>query len=209
MTTQKSLACARLIDAAWKVRSADYIGLKGRDEFNAAALHVRDLITSASLLLESEHHAPATFLAIAAFEETAKIKAGHSRSWSDSVSDVKRSKDPLFKHADKHKIALDPILLIGNRLAKTIGKSRVDEIFAGYADGSFSGLRERSLYFSRDSTGLKLPATQISPKEAMEHVLIAIEIFADYFYFMTAEVSIACDQLDILFASIAERYAAS
>lgn len=206
MVTQDSLNCARLIEAAWNVRSSDYVGLKSLDEFNSAAAHTRDLILSASQLLYFGQHAPATFLAITAFEEIAKIKAGHARSWGHTVSDVKRSKDPLFRHADKHKIAVDPVLLIGNRLANTIGNSRVEEIFAGYADGSLSGLRERSLYFSRDSTGLKVPATEISQQEAMEHILIAIEMFDDYFDFMTAEVSVACEQLNALFDAIAGRY---
>jgi len=206
MTTPDSLKCAQLIDTAWNVRSTDYVGLKNRDEFNAAAGHARDLIVSASQLLGFGQHAPAMFLAITAFEEIAKIKAGHARSYGHPVSDVKRNKDPLFKHSDKHKIAVDPILLIGTRLANTIGKSRVEEIFARYADGSLSRLRERSLYFSRDSSGLKLPAAEISPREAMEHILIAIEIFDDYFDFMTAEVSVACEQLNAVFDSVAERY---
>ena len=206
MTTPESLDCARLIDAACSVRSGDYIGLNGRDEFNAAAYHARDLIVSASHLLSIGQHAPATFLAITAFEEIAKIKAGHTRSWGHSVSDVKRSKDPLFNHTNKHKLAVDPILLIGSRLANAIGQTRVEEIFAGYADGSLSGLRERSLYFSRDSTGLKLPNAEVSTQEAMEHILISIEMFDDYFCFLTAEVSIACEELNALFDSIAQQY---
>lgn len=209
MATSDSLKCAQLVDAAWNVRSADYIGLQSREEFNAAVHHVRDLIRSASELLGSDHHAPAMFLAITAFEEIAKIKAGHARSWGHSVSDVKRSKDPLFRHTDKHKIAFDPVLLIGSRLARTIGKSRVEEIFARYADGTLSELRERSLYFSRDSSGLKVPATEIAARDAMEHVLIAIEMFDDYFDFMTKEVTIACEELNALFGSIADRYNAS
>ena len=119
---------------------------------------------------------------------------------------MKRGKDPLFRHSDKHKIAVDPILLIGNRLANTIGKSRVDSIFDGYADGSLSSLREQSLYFSRDSVKLKLPAMEISRRDTMEHILIAIEMFDDYFDFMTAELSVSCDQLNEVFDKIAAMY---
>ena len=191
---------------ASKVRSAGFVGLKSAEEYNAAANHARDLIISAYHLLNHGYHAQAFFLAITSFEEIAKIFAGHSRSWGDSIPDVKRGKDPLFCHSDKHKIAVNPVLLIGTRLADTIGKSRVDEIFEGYADGSLSGLRERSLYFSRDGSGLKLPANEISPRDAMEHILIAIEMFDDYFDFMTAEVSVSCDQLNILFDAVASKY---
>jgi len=206
MPTENGMKSARLANAAWSVRSADYIGLQSRDEYNAAANHARDLILSSWHLLKEGYHAPSFFLAITAFEEIAKVRVGHARSWSNEVSDVKRGKDPLFRHSDKHKIAVDPILLIGTRLADTIGKSRVDSIFDGYADGSLSSLREQSLYFSRDSAKLKLPAIEISPRDTMEHILIAIEMFDDYFDFMTAELSVSCDRLNKVFDKIAAMY---
>jgi len=57
-----------------------------------------------------------------------------------------------------------------------------------------------------DNSGLKLPASEISQQEAMEHILIAIEMFDDYFDFMTAEVSVACEQLNAIFDAIAGQY---
>ena len=204
-----SLECARLTDSAWNVRSSEYTGLHNRDEFNAAALHVCELILSSWELLRLGRHAPAMFLTITAFEEIAKIKAGHARSWGHAVSDVKRSKDPLFSHTTKHKIALDPVLLIGSRLENTIGKSAVESIFARYADGSLSVIRERSLYFSRDNNCLRLPSTEISLRDTIEHLLIAIEMFDDYFNYLTAEASAACVQLNELFPMLAERYKAT
>lgn len=209
MTLTASQKCYEIIDQASRVRSSDYIGLQGREEFNAAAIHASELIFSAAVLLNDGHHAPALFLAITSFEEIAKIKAGHMRGWGQQVEEVKRGKDPLFSHTDKHKIALDPIVLIGNRLANTIGQQRVEEIFEGYADGTSSTLRESSLYFSRDKTSLKIPSVEICPKLTVEHILVAIELYADFFYFMTQAVSEACERLDVLFEEMAELYRAS
>src|SRR5690606_31497166 len=98
-----------------------YIGLQSRDEFNSAAKHTSDLIRSAYLLFSNNLYGPCVFLAITSFEELAKVKAGHMRSWNKETLDVKRSQDPLFSHFDKHKIAVDPILLIGKRLESSLG----------------------------------------------------------------------------------------
>ena len=47
---------------------------------------------------------------------------------------------------------------------------------------------------------------EISRRDTMEHILIAIEMFDDYFDFMTAELSVSCDQLNEVFDKIAAMY---
>lgn len=182
--------------------SEEYTGLHGRDEYNAAVAHVCELIRASYSLFRNGSFAPSLFLSITVFEEIAKIKAGHMRAWGEERTKVKRGKDPLFNHGKKHKISVDPIYLIGDRIANSIGAERAKEIFEGYESGKYSSLREESLYFSRTDKGLHIPSEKISPSLAAEHLLIAIEIFSDEFWGMTAEASEICDTTDELYAEI-------
>jgi AbiV family abortive infection protein len=184
------------------VVSDEYTGLNGRGEYNAAVAHVSEIILSSYALFANGNFAPSLFLAITAFEEIAKIKAGHMRSWGEGREKVKRGKDPLFSHSTKHKIALDPVHLIGDRIAGSIGQKRANEIFGGYESGSYSLLREESLYFSRNKKGLHIPAQVIKMSLAAEHLLIAIEIFSDEFWGVTAEASEICDTTDAIYSKV-------
>lgn len=198
----KGMVSARLTQAASEIKSSGYIGLQNRDEFNSAAKQTSDLILAAYILFSNCLYGPSVFMAITSFEELAKVKAGHMRSWNKGNLDVKRSQDPLFSHLDKHQIAVDPILLIGKRLESSLGRERAEEIFQKYESGEYSKLRETSLYFSRDQQGLKLPASEISSCLAIEHLLLAIEMFDDYFDFMTEEASSFCNELNRVYADV-------
>src|SRR5688572_13468087 len=114
-------ATSGLIVEACSVSSEDFTGLHDRHEFNAAAGHVRDLILDSVAMLARGSHATALFQAITSLEELAKAKLGTSRAMAAGATGVKRAKDPLFRHTDKHKIAFDPVLLIGDRLARSLG----------------------------------------------------------------------------------------
>ncbi|MDH4943925.1 AbiV family abortive infection protein [Sulfurimonas sp. C5] len=184
------------------VVSDEYTGLHGSDEYNAAVTHVYDLIRASYTLFRNSSFAPSLFLSITVFEEIAKIKAGHMRAWGTEREKVKRGKDPLFNHGKKHKISVDPIYLIGDRIANSIGAERAKEIFDGYELGKYSSLREESLYFSRTNKGLHIPAQKIELTLAAEHLLIAIEIFIDEFWGMTAEASEICDITDELYSEV-------
>lgn len=205
--TMKGMISARLAQTASEIKSSGYIGLQSQDEFNDTAKHISDLIRSAYILFTNRFYGPCVFISITSFEELAKVKAGHMRSWNKGIPVVKRSKDPLFNHSDKHKIAVDPILLIGKRLKSSLGRDRVESIFQKYETGEYSHLRETSLYFSRDQQGLKLPSTEISGKLAAEHLLLAIEMFDDYLDFMTEEVYLLCRDLNQIYSEIATRIA--
>ena len=187
---------------ASEVVSDGFTGLHGSTEYNAAVSHVGDLIRASYALFNTGSYGPSVFLSITVFEEIAKIKAGHMRSWGDQKKQVKRGKDPLFNHGKKHKIAIDPINLSGQRVPNSIGAERTAEIIGGYESGNYSSLREESLYFSRNSSGLHIPADRIDLTLAAEHLLISIEIFGDVFWGMTAEASEICDSTDEIYLHV-------
>ncbi|WP_022967665.1 AbiV family abortive infection protein [Denitrificimonas caeni] len=187
---------------ASQVDSEEYTGLHGRDEFNAAVTHVVELIRASYALFKQGFYAPSVFVSITVFEEMAKIKAGHTRSRLNTKARVKRGKDPLFNHGKKHKISVDPLYLIGDRIANSIGHDRAVEIFKGYETGEYSEFREKSLYFSRGSSGLHIPAEHFDKKLSAEHLLIAIEICADEFWGMTGETSILFDSTNSLYTEV-------
>ncbi|WP_349792920.1 AbiV family abortive infection protein [Xanthomonas sp. WHRI 7064] len=191
-----------LAHEASSIISDEYTGLHDRDEYNAAILHVSELIRASYILFANGSFAPSLFLAITAFEEIAKIKSGHMRSWGEDRKRVQRGTDPLFNHGTKHKIAVDSIYLIGDRIANSIGHERAKEIFEKYEVGEYSTLREDSLYFSRNKDELHIPAQKIEPRLAAEHLLIAIEIFCDEFWGMTAKASEICEITDSIYSEV-------
>lgn len=187
---------------ASQIDSEYYTGLHGREEFNAAVAHVFELIQASYALFKQGFHAPSVFLSITVFEEMAKIKAGHMRSWFQSKERVKRGKDPLFNHAKKHKISVDPLYLIGDRIANSIGHERAQEFFNGYESGDYSAFREQSLYFSRGANGLHISSRYFDKRLSAEHLLISIEICADEFWGMTGEASILFDRTNALYEDV-------
>ena len=191
---------------ASKVISDGYIGLLDRDEYNTAISHVYELLNSSVVLFFAKHFAPSVFISITVFEEIAKIKSGHMRSWSEGKKEVRRNKDPLFQHAKKHKIAVDPIYLLGDKLGNSIGKERAEEFFAKYESGEYSALREQSLYFARDKQELHIPSQKIDNTLAAEHLLVALEIFSDEFFGVTAEASEISDKADALYAEVEHQF---
>lgn len=196
--------------AASEVVSDEYIGLLDKEEYNSAVCHVSKLINAAFLLFMGDHFSSSVFLSITVFEKIAKIKSGHMRSWGEQEKPlVKRNKDPLFNHGKKHKIAIDPIYLIGKRISKSIGDERAKEFFEKYETGEYSKLREKSLYFSRSKEGLHIPSEEIGLTLSAEHLLIAMEIFHDEFLGMTDKASEVCDTINILYAEVESRLKSS
>ena len=183
--------------------SDEYTGLHGQEEYNDAVTHIYDLVFASYTLLKNGSFAPSLFLSITIFEEIAKIKAGYRRAAQQKdLIKVKRGKDHLFNHSMKHKIAISPVYLIGDRIANSIGDDRAKEIFEGYSSGKYSSLREKSLYFARDNKSLHIPSKYVDPNLAAEHLLIAIEIFVDEFWGMTASASTVCDKANELYIKV-------
>lgn len=146
------------------------------EQFNLACEHITQLLRDASALLSTGSHATATFLAITALEETAKVHLGTFRR---SATPLKRSKDPLYRHKKKHALALGPTVAMGSRLQEAIGESRMSELIEQGRSGELVRLREASLYVEQHGTDLETPKAVVSPPIAREVLLLAIEAFDD------------------------------
>jgi AbiV family abortive infection protein len=76
-------------------------------------------------MLERGSHSTTTFLAITALEETAKVHVGMYRSAGQAIP---RRKDPMYKHGQKHLLALGPTVAMGSRLQNAIGETRMTQL---------------------------------------------------------------------------------
>ncbi len=146
------------------------------EEFDEACEHIVQLLEDASTLLAMGSHATALFLSITALEETSKVHVGTFRS---GVNPVKRSKDPLYKHGTKHRLALGPTVAMGSRLQVAIGEARMNELIDLAKRGEMIALRETALYVEQQKGALCSPKNSISTSLAREILLLAIEAFGD------------------------------
>jgi AbiV family abortive infection protein len=145
-------------------------------EFDAACEHIVQLLTDASMLLEAGSHATAAFLSITAIEETAKLHVG---SFRGSTAPLARRKDPLYHHAEKHKLALGPTVAMGSRLQAAIGEDRMRELMERGHAGDLVKIREAALYVAEGTGGLVTPSSAVSPQTSRELLLLAIEALDD------------------------------
>jgi AbiV family abortive infection protein len=184
-----------LINDSIKISSEKLIGFKSTEEFEKALFHVKHLIKSSILLLENKFSNQSLFLTITAIEEIAKIEVCVNRGFYERTK-VNRKKDPLFNHSSKHKISANPIILVGERLKKSIGEDRIIEIFKKLHSGEFIEIRENCLYFERNNEKLKIPNEIINKKYSFETLLIAIEMIDDKFWGLTKLASEISDELN-------------
>ncbi|AUC74925.1 AbiV family abortive infection protein [Olleya sp. Bg11-27] len=184
-----------LINDSIKISSEKLIGFKSTEEFEKSLFHVKHLIKSSILLLENKFYNQSLFLTITAIEEIAKIEICVYRGFNERTK-VNRRKDPLFNHYSKHKISANPIILIGERLKKSIGEDRINEIFKNLHSGKFIEIRENCLYFERNNEKLKIPDEIIDEKHSFETLLIAIEMIDDKFWGLTKLASEISDELN-------------
>jgi AbiV family abortive infection protein len=192
---------SRLINDSTLISSENLIGFKEKQEFERTLNHLKKLILSSKKLLDANFFTQSLFLSITALEEIAKIEVCIYRGFHDREIS-KRSKDPLFIHKAKHFMSANPIILIGNRLKKSIGEKRINEIFIDLQDGKFVEIRENCLYFQRDQYSLKLPDEIIDPKLAFEILLVVVEMVDDKFWGLTANASIISDELNKIYKEI-------
>ena len=146
------------------------------EDFDLACGHILGLLQDASRLLQEGSHATSAFLSITALEETAKISIGKYRK---SVKLASRSKDPLYKHAEKHRISLGPTIAMGSRLQLAIGEARMLELIELAREGCFVRIRESALYVEQQGDRLDIPTQAIQPALSRELLLLAIEAFDD------------------------------
>lgn len=156
--------------------------LHSAEEFDAATAHALSLLRDSSALLASGSHATAAFLAITAIEETVKIHIG---SYRQNPEQARRGRDPLFQHAEKHRLAAAPTVEMGERLPQAIGEERLQTILEEARTGALVRVREQSLYFDHDGRSQQIPAAVVDPARARELLLFAIELFDDSLVGMT------------------------
>ncbi len=167
------------------------------DQFNLACNHIAGLLQDASRLLESGSHATSTSLSITALEETSKIHIGTYRK---SAEAVKRSKDPLYKHGEKHRIAVGPTVSMGSRLQSAIGQARMNELIELARSGGLIGIRESALYAEQQDENLSVPRDVISPSMGRELLLLAVEAFDDGLFDYTTYSNDLSNRTDAIFA---------
>lgn len=167
------------------------------EQFNVACEHIVSLLRDASALLAAGSHATAAFLAITALEETAKVHVGTYRR---GAAPAPRRKDPLYRHDEKHRIALGPTVAMGSRLQKAIGADRMNELIAQARDGAFVALREAALYVAQEGADLKTPEQAIAPSTARELLLLAVEAFDDALIGYTNRTFELGEETDAIFA---------
>ena len=146
------------------------------EEFNLACDHIAQLLDDSSVMVERGSYGTGVFLAISALEETAKVHMGMYRR---SAAPVKRSKDPLFNHEQKHRIALGPTVAMGSRLQAAIGEARMNELIELARSGGFIALREASLYIQQVGDILHTPLKATPRQLSREVLLLAVEAFDD------------------------------
>ena len=144
------------------------------EDLNAASEHIVRLLKDASALLDLGSHATAAFLSITAIEETAKVHVGMYRR---SAQQVAHRKDPLFKHDQKHKLALGPTVSIGLPIEMAIGDDRLPGLIQTGAKRRTCRVAEASLYVEQKEHHLVVPAVAITPQLSRDLLLLAIEAF--------------------------------
>lgn len=178
------------------ISSGERIG-RSSEQFDLACEHIAQLLSDASTLLEAGSHATAAFLSITALEETAKVHLGMYRR---SSTPLQRSKDTLYKHQQKHALALGPTISMGSRLQAAIGEKRMNELIEQGRTGGLVKLREASLYVEQSGERLSTPRSVVSQSTAREILLLGIEAFDDALVGYTNRSLQLGEQTDVVFA---------
>ncbi len=190
----------------WKSSVKAAIEVGGRmaettQQLDQACGHIVQLLLDASTLLEQGSQATATFLAITALEETSKVSIGMHRR---SAQPAKRSEDPLYKHKEKHRLAVGPTVAMGRRLQGAIGEVRMYELIALAGAGGLIPIREASLYLEQKGNSLNIPCEVVPKSLARELLLLAVEAFDDALVGYTSRSFPFSDLTDAIFAKWAD-----
>lgn len=118
----------------------------------------------------------ATFLAITALEETAKVHVGMYRRSQEMPS---RRDDPLYRDKTKHMLGAAPTIPMGSRLAEAIGSEKLEALMNRARGGQLVSLREQCLYLESKDGHLVVPSEQITREDTRAMLLFAIEAFDD------------------------------
>jgi AbiV family abortive infection protein len=143
-------------------------------DFNLAARHVLRLLTDATEAFARGSYGTAAFLAITALEETAKAEMTRYQRGDPDGERVK-GKHPLRDHATKHILGVSPVLFMGDRLLRVLGRERCEALKAEIDAGGFVGLREASIYVNFDVSPVVGPNEAVRFDRAFEVLLLALE----------------------------------
>lgn len=171
------------------------------DDFNRACDHILVLLEDAFQCYERESWGTAVFLSITAIEEVAKAEVGLYRR-EGRIEQVKRGKDKLFNHQEKHKMAILPTVFMGKRLEEALGKERCAELLKEASHGDFRNLRESALYFTNDNGQFVTPANIVSKDKAKEFLLLALETAYDRLVGYTGHTGIIESRMDQIFSAL-------
>ena len=189
------------IEEATSLESENLVGFKSELEYIKALNHVKELIISSYELLKIGYYSQSLFLTITAIEEIAKVEVCICRGYLSNEI-VKRSKDPLFSHNEKHSMAANPVILIGDRIENSIGKERANEIFQDLQKGRYGKIREKCLYFQRNKDCLIVPNESVNEINSHELLLISIEMVDDKFWGLNQSSTQISDELNIYYLKI-------
>ena len=171
----------------------------GAEQVDAAFEHIVQLLMDSGALLRSRSHASAAFFAISALEEIAKVHVGMFRR---SGEKVQRRKDPLFHHAEKHRLAAVPTIAMGSRLQRVFGEERMHALMDKAATGGLISVREAALYLTNNGGELIIPKVAVDPALSRDLLLFAIEAFDDALVGFTTNSFALAETTDNLFDEV-------
>lgn len=146
-------------------------------DFDAALDHVAGLLEDSITLFDRGSFATSAFLAITAIEETGKAHVAIYRK--DSAVGGPKGRDPLRDHRAKHRMAILPTVFMSARLLDALGAERCRQLQDEAQTSGFTAIREAALYCARDGSRFVTPGAAVSPSQAWELLLLAIEAADD------------------------------
>lgn len=174
-----------------------------KSDFNRACDHILILLEDSLNCFERGSWGTSVFLSLTAIEEVAKASIGIYRR-SGKLQEVKRSKDKLFDHLEKHRMAVLPTVFMSKRLEDALGKERCAELLNEAAHGQFRNLRESAIYFTNTSGQFVTPANVINRERARELLLLALETTDDRLVGYTGHTGLIEHRIDQIFLLLAK-----
>lgn len=186
-------------------RSSKKLNSIRSEDFDKIIEHIQNLICSSMCLIRSDFYTQAMFLGITALEEAVKLEMCTLRGSSQPLS--VGGKDPLLSHFSKHRLSVIPeILLIGDRPQKDIGRDKLITILNKLQNGQIKISREECLYFESVASGTRTPKDMVHMNDALEFMLVCIEIIDDKFCGLSMKSNLLSESLDDFYNELLDKY---
>ena len=144
------------------------------NEYYDAVEHVVKLLEASGILLLSQHYYLSIFSSITAIEELSKIYVGFYSSGQ------KGSKNVFYDHRLKHKLAISPVLEMGNYYSKILDSNEFFSLIKQcHSKEGLMKIRNRCLYMERgcNSDQLFVPSLRLTQIDAAKLLTFAIAVF--------------------------------